>query len=145
MSRKTSHILPSHVPPSPRPPTSTSVLTYQRGHSILPQAQSQSRRPKQPNAVTYHNIPESEPVEVKLNADPHGLQELTELVKLQDPTLETERWIHFHKPGERGPQGRWYIVRYGRHVGVFNDWYIWFFVEWDATNDRQQERCTRRH
>ena len=61
--------------------------------------------------------------------DPHGLRELAHLVKLQDPALRTKREIHFCKPGEQGPKGRWYIVRHGRKVGVFNDWYVCVFYK----------------
>ena len=63
-------------------------------------------------------------MEEKQVIDSHGLEARKDLVKLQDPTLPTERKIHYHNPGERGPKGRWYIVRYGREVGVFNDWYV---------------------
>lgn len=65
--------------------------------------------------------------------DSYGLEALAHKVKLQDITLETVRKIHYHNPGERGPKGRWYIVRYGREVGVFNDW----SVLWIQPNETQ--------
>ena len=68
--------------------------------------------------------PEPAEVEAAEVVDYYGLEGHVHLVKLQDPSLATERKIHYHTPGQLGPLRRWYIVRYGRQVGVFNNWYV---------------------
>ena len=63
-------------------------------------------------------------MEVAEVVDYYRLEGHVHLVKLQDPLLAMEHKIHYHTPGQLGPLWRWYIVRYGHQVGVFNNWYV---------------------
>lgn len=109
------HSISVGIPTKVTPPTSLSTLSYttDRGRSTEapPRVRPQS-------STTQHSARERSP------SDPYGLGELVGLVNLEDPTLGTERTIRHPRPGAQGTKGKWYIVRYGREVGVFNDWYV---------------------
>ena len=98
------------------PPMSTSVLSYISNHlqpSASHQLRSQGGGHQQPT-VPRHRVqqPGPEPAEVEAAevVDYYGLEGCVHLVKLQDPSLATERKIHYHTPGQLGPLRRWYIV-----------------------------------
>ena len=110
-------IVPTH-PVNTTPPTPTSILSYSDGHERSIRTPRRGERDRR--VATVHTAPVNDDRVV----DRQRLVELVHLIKLQDPTIETEHKIHSPRPSSGGTRRRWYVVRYGREVGVFNDWYV---------------------
>lgn len=105
---------PTGIPANATPPTSISALTYASDHKPPTKASRQVQ--PQRSGTTQRSARDTR------LTDPYGLDRLVDWVRLQDPTLGTQRKIH--RPTTDSTKGKWYIVRYGREVGVFNDWYV---------------------
>ena len=130
-------IVSSQVLTDSTPPTPTSVRS-QGGHRKRPvvlhqktpprASRDQKKRPVAPDHEAQPPESGPEPAATEKDKDAYGLEHLTHLVALEDPDKGTKRKIHFHWPGQQGPNNRWYLVVYGREVGVFNDWYVLYVL-----------------